>query len=315
MNNKKILIIGGSGALGKTLLKRYHKQNDIIVVSRDEHKHVFLSKKYDNVNFQIGDVKDKDSIMKAISDYKPQIIINAAALKHVPICESNVFESGKTGVIGNHNLIDCINANNHKIEALIFISTDKACKPINVYGMSKAIAERLYVNFSEKQKDIKVIISRYGNVLESTGSVIPFFKKLLNNGCDYLPITDKNMTRFLMSLDDAVDLIEWSYKKEDSHGKIVVPKMKSLRIVDIADELSISIIGDHTTLKHVGIRPGEKIDEEMISLEESLRTVECERYYMITNKIINQKSWSYNSRDNILERSKVNKFLKDRGVV
>ena len=315
MKNKKILIIGGSGALGKTLLKRYHKDNKIIVVSRDEHKHVFLSKKYNDVYFQIGDVKDKDSIMKAINDNKPEIIINAAALKHVPICETNVFESVKTNIIGHQNLIDCVNTSNHKIEALIFISTDKACKPINVYGMSKAIAERLYVNFSEKQKEIKVIISRYGNVLESTGSVIPFFKKLLKEGCEYLPITNYDMTRFLMSLDDAVDLIEWSYNKEDSHGKIVVPKMKSLKIVDIADELSLSVLGINVSLKQVGIRPGEKIHEEMISLEESLRTIECENYYMITNKVINQTSWSYNSENNILEKSKVFNFLKDRGVI
>lgn len=316
MKNKKILIIGGSGALGKTLLKRYHKNNQIIVVSRDEHKHVFLSKQYIDVTFQIGNVKDKDSIMKAINDNKPEIIINAAALKHVPICETNVFESVKTNIIGHQNLIDCVNNSNHKIETLIFISTDKACKPINVYGMSKAIAERLYVNFSEKQKEIKVIISRYGNVLESTGSVIPFFKSLLaKKGCEFLPITHKEMTRFLMSLDDAVDLIEWSYYKEGSHGKIVVPKMKSLKIIDIADELSLSITGKKVFLKNVGIRPGEKIHEEMISHEECLRTIEYENYYMITNKIISQNTWSYGSKNNVLEKVRVRKFLKDRGVI
>jgi UDP-N-acetylglucosamine 4,6-dehydratase len=316
MKNKKILIIGGSGALGKTLLKRYHEKNKITVVSRDEHKHVFLSKQYKNVHFQIGDVKDKNSIMRALNENKPDIIINAAALKHVPICESNVYESVKTNIIGHQNLIDCVNSSTFKIEALIFISTDKACKPINVYGMSKAIAERLYVNFSEKQNKIKVIISRYGNVLESTGSVIPFFKRLLSEKeCEFLPITNKNMTRFLMSLDDAVDLIEWSYNNVDSHGKIVVPKMRSLRITDVAEELSMSITGKKIDLKFIGIRPGEKINEEMISLEESLRTIECKDYYMISNKIINQNVWSYSSENNVLEKKHVNEFLKARGVI
>ena len=173
MKNKKIMIIGGTGALGKTLIKRYNEENNILVFSRDEHKQVKLKNTFNEIQYQIGDVKDKDSLLQAINEYEPNIVINTAALKHVPICEENPYESVKTNIIGHRNLIDCIQSSNHKIETLIFISTDKACKPINVYGMCKAISERLYIDYANKQKDVKVVLCRYGNVLESTGSVIP----------------------------------------------------------------------------------------------------------------------------------------------
>mgnify|MGYP001387656626 CR=1 FL=1 len=316
MKNKKILIIGGTGALGTTLIKNYNNNNDIFIMSRDEHKHVSLMKKYKDVGFLIGDIKDKESIMRCINETKPEIIINTAALKHVPVCEANAFESVKTNIIGHQNLIDCVNISNHQIETLMFISTDKACKPINVYGMCKAIAERLYTNYAKKQKDIKVIISRYGNVLESTGSVIPFFKNLLQqDNCSYLPITHSDMTRFLMTLDDATDLIEWAYYHQESHGKIVVPKMKSLKIVDIAKELSKSLLGKQVELKFVGIRPGEKIHEEMISFEESLRCIEYDQYYMITEELLSQNPWNYSSKNNLLPKENIENFLVSKGVL
>ena len=147
MENKIILIIGGTGALGKTLTRRYHKNNKIIILSRDEHKHVYMQREFPNVTYQIGDVKDKDSILQTLNEYKPNVVINTAALKHVPICEANPYESVKTNIIGHKNLIDCITLCNHQIETLMFILTDKACSPINVYGMCKAISERLYIDF------------------------------------------------------------------------------------------------------------------------------------------------------------------------
>ena len=199
MKNKKILIIGGTGALGKTLTNRYHHDNEIIILSRDEHKHVNMEREFPMVKYDIGDIKDKDSLLQALNEYKPNIVINTAALKHVPICESNPYESVKTNIIGHKNLIDSITVCNHQIEALMFISTDKACAPINVYGQCKAISERLYVDFANKQKDIKVCLCRYGNVLESTGSVIPFFKSLLKKGKNFLPITHKDMILFHLS--------------------------------------------------------------------------------------------------------------------
>ena len=265
MNNKKIMIIGGTGALGKTLTHRYHIDNEIIILSRDEHKHVNMQRIYPNVTYCIGDVKDKESILQTLNEYKPDVVINTAALKHVPVCESNPYESVKTNIIGHKNLIDSISICNHQIETLMFISTDKACAPINVYGQCKAISERLYVDFANKQSDIKVCLCRYGNVLESTGSVIPFFKQLLKQGEKELPITHKNMTRFLLTLDRAVDLIEWSYNHKESHGNIVIPKIKALKVTDIAKSLGRAYGCVDIDLNFIGVRPGEKLHEAMIS--------------------------------------------------
>jgi UDP-N-acetylglucosamine 4,6-dehydratase/5-epimerase len=316
MKNKRILIIGGTGALGKTLTHRYYKDNDIIILSRDEHKQVNMQRDYPDVIYQIGDVKDKDSILQVLNEYKPEVVINTAALKHVPICESNPYESVKTNIIGHKNLIDVITICNHQIETLMFISTDKACAPINVYGQCKAISERLYIDFANKQDNIKVCLCRYGNVLESTGSVIPFFKGLLDKGVSELPITHKDMTRFLLTLEDAVDLIEWSYFTSDSHGKIVIPMIKALKITDIAKSLGRSYGYKDIKLNYTGIRPGEKLHEAMISETESFRTNETDDgYFMITDKIVNDTCWTYSSDTSLMKSEETDKFLKQSKVI
>lgn len=317
MKDKRILIIGGTGALGKTLIKKYQSNNDILVLSRDEHKHVSLEKEdwvnIKKVSFRIGDIKDKDSLRNAIEDYRPSVVINTAALKHVPICEDNPFESVNVNIIGHQNLIQAVKWSNHKIETLIFVSTDKACKPINVYGMSKAISERLYVEFANQQKEIKVCLVRYGNVLESTGSVIPFFKKLLNEGKTKLPITDLRMTRFLLTLDRATELIDWAYEN-DTHGMIAIPKVESFSIPAIADALFKwkGIDGD---IEIVGIRPGEKLHEEMISDIEWMRTIDAGENYLITDNIVTEESKSYNSFDSLMSNNKVYDFLLTSKVI
>jgi len=313
MKDKKILIIGGTGALGKSLIKRYYDSNDIIVFSRDEHKHVDLLKKYDKLESYLGDIRDKSSIENALVRYKPDVVINTAALKHVPICENNPIESVKTNIIGHQNVIECVGS--HDVETLIFVSTDKACKPINVYGMCKAISEQLYISFAKQQQVTKVVMVRYGNVLESTGSVIPYFKSLLDNGSDFLPITHSDMTRFLLTLDEAVDLIDWSYHHKNSHGKIAVPKVKSMRVVNIAKSL-IKYYGktDKVSLKNIGIRSGEKLHEEMISTEEWLRTEDLENY-LITSETINDEMWSYSSKNSVLTEDETYEFLSESGVI
>ena len=316
MKNKKILILGGTGALGKTLIKRYYKNNEIIVFSRDEHKQVKLKNTFTKLSYQIGDVKDKDSLLQAINEYKPDVVINTAALKHVPICEENPYESVKTNIIGHKNLINCIQLSNHKVETLIFISTDKACKPINVYGMCKAISERLYIDYANKQTDVKVVLCRYGNVLESTGSVIPYFKKLLEKGVDYLPITDERMTRFTITLKESVELIDWAYNNQKSHGCIVVPKLKSMYITDLAKVLAKDYGHEDVKFDFVGIRPGEKLHEEMVSLEESMRSVEFDKYYMITDDIINNNAWSFASDSTVIDDvQELKNFLIEKGVI
>ena len=313
IKNKRIMILGGTGALGKTLLKRYYNSNEILIFSRDEHKHVDLLKEYDNIESNLGDVRDKNSIRNSINQFKPHIVINAAALKHVPICEDNSIESVKTNILGHQNVIECV-SESKGIETLIFVSTDKACKPINVYGMCKAISERLYVNFAEKQKDIKVVLVRYGNVLESTGSVIPYFKSLLNKDLDYLPITDEKMTRFLLTLEQATELIDWAYFHTESHGKIAIPKIKSLKIVDIAKALGKFYGKENIELREIGIRPGEKIHEEMISDEEWMRTEEYENF-LIGSENLTYEQKSYNSFDSLMDSSEALHFLKKSVVV
>lgn len=319
MKNKKILLIGGTGALGKTLIGLYQNVNQIKVLSRDEHKQVNLISSgwinKENVSFMIGDVKDKDCILNAIEDYRPDIIINAAALKHVPVCEINPYESVNVNVIGHQNLLEAVRRSKHTIETLIYISSDKACKPVNIYGMCKAISERLYIEFAKKQTDIKVCLVRYGNVLESTGSVIPYFKQLLKDGIKELPITDLRMTRFLLTLESAAKLIEWAYYSPVSHGKIAIPRIQSFKIVDIANALiSEYHPNSDIKLKVVGIRKGEKLHEEMISAEEWLRTEEHENY-LITDEIIREEGISYNSYDSVMQEEKVHDFLKICGVI
>lgn len=320
MENKKILLIGGTGALGKQLTKLYQSSNDIRILSRDEHKQVALmasdwvNKK--TVSFMIGDVKDRDSIYNAINEYKPNIVINAAAMKHVPIAEHNPYESVNVNIIGHQNLIECISRSTHKIETVIYVSSDKACKPVNVYGMCKAISERLYIEFAKKQTDIKVCLVRYGNVLESTGSVIPYFKQLLNNGAAFLPITDMRMTRFLLTLEEAASLIDWAYQTPEAHGCIAIPKVKSFKIEHIAKALIKRYKGnfDALELKLVGIRKGEKLHEEMISAEEWMRTIEMKNF-LITDNIITDACTSYNSFDALMPESEVYDFLVKSNVI
>lgn len=317
MKNKKILLIGGTGALGRTLIRLYQNSNHIKVLSRDEHKQVnLISSDWINketVSFMIGDVKDKNSILNAIEDYKPDIVINAAALKHVPVCEINPFESVNVNIIGHQNLLEAVRRSTHKIETLIYVSSDKACKPVNIYGMCKAISERLYIEFAKKQTEIKVCLVRYGNVLESTGSVIPYFKQLISEDSSFLPITDERMTRFLLTLEEAARLIEWSYNSPNSHGKIAIPKVKSFKITDIANALLKHYKKD-IPLKIVGIRKGEKLHEEMISSEEWMRTQEYENY-LIGDDLITSETKSYNSLDSIMPGEEVYDFLKECKVI
>jgi FlaA1/EpsC-like NDP-sugar epimerase len=328
MKDKRIIIIGGTGALGKTLIKKYHQENKIMIFSRDEHKHVDLLKQYPKIESYLGDIRDKSSITNSFSKFKPHVVINTAALKHVPICENNAIESVKTNILGHQNLIE-VTSEFNKLETLIFISTDKACKPINIYGMCKAISEKLYYNYAESTKNTKVVMVRYGNVLESTGSVIPYFKSLIESGQNYLPITHPDMTRFLLTLDDATDLIAWAYNYEHSHGKIAIPKIKAMKVTDIAECLieekvrekqrSLGFVDDgddvvDVTLKVVGIRPGEKVHEELISKEEWLRTTDHENY-LIGTETISDELWSYNSKDSLMDSSETYKFLQDSGVI
>jgi UDP-glucose 4-epimerase len=263
----------------------------------------------------LGDVKDKPSLVRNLYEFKPTVVINTAAVKTVWVCQENSYESVQTNIIGHQNLIDAVQECNHKINTLIFISTDKACKPVNVYGMSKAIAEQLYVNFAKQQSDIKVVMARYGNVLNSTGSIIPVFQKKIKDGATSLPITDFGMTRFLLTLDQAIDLIEWAYFNSESHGKIAIPKIESLKIIDLAKSIAKSLGVDDIKFHKIAIKDGEKLHEDMISEIEFQRTKEFDKYYLIGYEKINESydHRPFNSQFHVT--SDVDTFLKDRGVL
>ena len=319
MINKRIMIIGGTGALGKQLTERWKSGNDILIFSRNEHKQEEMKRKYPEALYRIGDVKDKESILRSMYEFKPNVIVNTAALKTVWVAQDNPYETILTNIVGHQYLIDCVRECRHQIESLMFISTDKACSPVNVYGMSKGIAEQMYVNFAKEQTDIKVALCRYGNVLDSTGSLIPVFKDMIKKGAESLPITNFDMTRFLITLDEAIDLIEWSYQSPDSHGKIIVPKLESMKIIDFAKAIAKSLGKDDIKFHKIPIRDGEKLHEEMISSIEMQRTENTDsEKYMAINWERNNEDYNHtplNSQFHIMDEDDTYLFLLDKGVL
>ncbi len=282
-NGKNILITGGTGSFGKKfteiLLKNY-KPNKIIIYSRDELKQYEMSQEYSResgMRYFIGDVRDASRLKKAMNgmDY----VIHAAALKHVPIAEYNPMECIKTNIMGAQNVIDAA-LENH-VEKVIALSTDKAANPVNLYGATKLASDKLFVaaNNLTGMNDIKFSVVRYGNVIGSRGSVVPFFKKLIDEGASKLPITDDKMTRFLITLNQGVEFVIKNFERMQG-GEIFVPKIPSMKITDLAKALA-------PELPHeiVGIRPGEKLHEIMCPADDSHLTIEFDDHYVITPTI------------------------------
>ena len=312
------MVIGGTGALGTALTDRWCDNNDVLVFSRNEHKQEDMKRQYPNVLYRIGDVKDKGSILRTMYEFKPHIIVNTAAMKTVWVAQDNPYETILTNIVGHQYLIDCIRECQHQIETLMFISTDKACSPVNVYGMSKGIAEQMYVNFAKEQKDIKVALCRYGNVLDSTGSLIPVFKDIVERGAESLPITNFDMTRFLITLDEAIDLIEWSYDCIHSHGKIVVPKLQSMKIIDFAKAIAKSLGKEDIKFHKIPIRNGEKLHEEMISSIEYQRVEELSEKYLMIGYERNNEDYDHiplNSEFYVMSSEEAYQFLVDKGAL
>jgi UDP-N-acetylglucosamine 4,6-dehydratase (inverting) len=280
MDGKTILITGGTGSFGKkfveTVLKKFtpHK---IIIYSRDELKQFEMQQdsrfKKDGVlmRYFIGDVRDKERLIRAMAgvDY----VVHAAALKQVPAAEYNPFEAVKTNIIGGQNVIDaCFESNVKKVIAL---STDKAAAPINLYGATKLTSDKLFIaaNNYRGTHDIKFSVVRYGNVMGSRGSVIPFFIEKKKTGV--LPITDERMTRFNITLQEGVDFVLKSFERMWG-GELFVPKIPSYKITDLA-----TAVAPECKIKIVGIRPGEKIHEEMITEADAINTIEFDDYFVI----------------------------------
>ena len=313
MKDKAVLITGGTGSLGKALTKHLLTQHPdigrLVIFSRDEQKQFemeqeFPVKKYPQLRYFIGDVRDYERLERAFSgiDY----VIHAAAMKHVHIAEYNPDECVKTNVGGAENVIKAALKTN--VAHVVALSTDKACAPINLYGATKLTSDKLFVaaNNIKGKRDIKFSVVRYGNVMGSNGSVIPFFlkRKEIDN---VLPITVESMTRFNISLQGGVDMVMHALQTAWG-GEIFVPKIPSYRIMDVAEA-----IGPNCEKKVIGIRPGEKIHEEMISASDSFFTYDLGKYYVIIpqstvwnlnefvlkfNAIKVKEGFSYNSLDN-----------------
>ena len=284
--NKKILIIGGTGSLGNALTDRYVSDNEIMIYSRSENNQWLMNQKYNssNLTFFVGDIRDKERLETSIFRFKPNIVIIAAALKHIDICENNINECINTNIDGVRNVVNLITTYSlidriSFLETVLFVSTDKACAPVNTYGMCKSVSERIMIEKTQFLSTPKFINVRYGNVLSSRGSLIPFYKNLVRNkDTKFIPITDLNMTRYFMTLDSSVDLIEYALLKGEP-GDTVIPKhILSFKIIDIAKYFSDKY---NIPVKITGIRPGEKIYETLISYTESLRTVDNDLYYII----------------------------------
>ena len=331
--NKRILITGGTGSLGKTLTRRLlesknGKPKKIVIFSRDEAKQhqmrMFYKQRkfatdeiiYHNfdqlVEFRIGDVRDFASISLALKDV--DIVFSAAALKQVPTCEYFPLEAVKTNIQGPANIVRAISEQGLAVETVVGVSTDKACKPINVMGMSKAIQERVFIQANMSCPGTRFVCARYGNVLASRGSVIPLFREQILAGGP-LTITTEDMTRFLLTLDEAVDTV-FAAVSQGRRGETYIPQAPSAKITDIAD---ILIGSRKITKKVIGIRPGEKVHEILISEEECHRVISRGSYYVILPILPELRSSQeessdfltkeYSSADNVVSAEEAGEIL------
>jgi len=280
LNNKTILITGGTGSFGKKFTQRIlseYKPKKIIIYSRDEYKQYVMRsqfKKYDKkLRFFIGDVRDKNRLLRAFEGV--DVVIHSAALKHVTVAEYNPMEAIKTNIDGAKNVIDA--ALDRGVRKIVALSTDKAVSPVNLYGATKLVSDKLFVsaNAYVGNKNTSFSVVRYGNVAGSRGSVIPFFKTLVDKGAGELPITDLRMTRFWITLDQGVDLV-FKAIKESKGGEIYVSKIPSVKVVDIAKAMA-----PKAKIKEIGIREGEKLHEVMITAEDSRFTYDYKGHYII----------------------------------
>ncbi|WP_096015549.1 UDP-N-acetylglucosamine 4,6-dehydratase (inverting) [Campylobacter lanienae] len=281
-NNKNILITGGTGSFGKKytkILLENYKPNKIIIYSRDELKQYEMAQEFNSsiMRYFIGDVRDESRLNTAMNGV--DFVIHAAAMKHVPIAEYNPMECIKTNIHGAQNVINASIKN--RVEKVIALSTDKACNPVNLYGATKLASDKLFIaaNNIVGLAPTRFSVVRYGNVVGSRGSVVPLFKKLIENGAKELPITDERMTRFWITLEDGVKFVLKNFERMQG-GELFIPKIPSMKITDLAATLAPNL-----PTKIIGIRPGEKLHEIMISADDALHSLEFSDHYVIMPSI------------------------------
>ncbi len=280
IDGKAILITGGTGSFGQKfteVLFATAKPREVVIFSRDEFKQFEMAKKFPTTDYPIryfiGDIRDKERLLRAFTNI--DYVVHAAALKQVPALESNPFEAVKTNILGAQNIVEAaLDRNVHKIVAL---STDKAVNPINLYGATKLAMEKIIIaaNAYVRYRDISFSVVRYGNVVGSRGSVIPFFCELIRKGVRELPVTDPRMTRFWITLQEGVELVLTALK-EAGGGEVFVPKIPSMKVIDL-----ISALPGSCTHKIVGIRPGEKLHEVLVGEDEGRKTLDRGSYYAV----------------------------------
>lgn len=295
-DDKNILITGGTGSFGKKyteiLLKKY-KPNKIIIYSRDELKQYEMAREFKNrcMRYFIGDVRDEERLTKAMNGV--DFVIHAAAMKHVPIAEYNPMECIKTNINGASNVIN--SAFTCKVKKVIALSTDKACNPINLYGATKLASDKLFISANNiaGNNPTRFSVVRYGNVVGSRGSVVPLFESLVKNGVEELPITDERMTRFWITLEEGVKFVLKNFERMKG-GELFIPKIPSMKIIDLANAIAPNL-----SIKIIGIRPGEKLHETMISKDDSHLTYEFDDHYVITPSIqfLTEPNFSVNMLD------------------
>ena len=323
MDNKNILIFGGTGSLGYELNKRYNKNNIIYNFSRDECKHWEMKLHFNsnpNIRFIIGNVSDKSIVESTIKRINPNIIIIASAMKHIDQCEINTSESLKTNLLGTQNIIESVESNLSglsKLETVIFVSSDKACSPINNYGMCKALSETLIIEKAHYIPSIKFINVRYGNVLNSRGSIIPLLHKIGNDpNKSFFTLTSNDMTRFVMTLEQSVDLIEYAILNGES-GDTIIPKLVSMNVKDLIDIFSEKY---NKPINIIGLRSGEKLLESLINETQSGRIIISGDYTHIKSvirypNIINNDIKDYNSKINPLKKEELKNYLEQLKLI
>lgn len=315
LKQKAILVTGGTGSFGNFIVHRLLElgAKEVRILSRDEKKQYDMKVFYrgrSNLSFVIGDLRDRRTVAEAMQGI--QVVFQAAALKQVPSCESFPIEAVQTNVLGVQHLIDA--ALEQQVEVFVGLSTDKAVKPVNVMGMTKALQERLVLaaNSSRSNKGTRLVCVRYGNVLRSRGSVIPFFRRQLGIG-QRLTLTDERMTRFLLTLNEAIDLVLYAATNAQG-GEIFVRKAPSARVLDMAAALSEEF-GQPLNYEVIGMLPGEKLNEVLLSEEELVRVEDCGHYYKVHPWWSKQRPHGldreFNSADHLISREAVKKLIAE----